>query len=218
MNCRWCLIIITIIFSGCYKDIEPIPSNTRISPSISFPVGMAEFSVGKSFAPIGLPEINLTEPVPDWARYRYLEFSESIALDLASVYDRASAINYLAFRVNIWNQLPVEGRFQGYFYDANDIIIDSLNHDSALVIPKGTISSSGAVLSEGYLKTDIPFSKERIDLLANAKSLVIRSQVRLETANTTEFQWFDTLKLRCQLGVRVDFDLETNGSSGVTGS
>jgi len=219
MTHRWCIIIIAVMLSGCYKDIEPIPTNTRISPSMSFPVGLVEFSVGKTFSTIGQPEINLTEPVPDWARYRYLEFTETILLDLSKVYEKASAIKYLAFRVNVWNQLPVEGNFQGYFYNADDILIDALNHDlSPLLIPPGKISNLGAVLSEGYLKADLPFSKERIDLLANAKKLVIRTVVKIDLVNPSDFQFFEKLKVRCQLGVRVDFDLDTNGSIGFTGS
>jgi len=218
MTYRWCVIITAVILSGCYKDIQPIPNNARISPSISIPIGTTDFSVGKSFSTIGLPEINLNEPVPDWARYRYIEFSETILLDLSSVYDRASAIRYLAFRVNVWNQLPVEGGFQGYFYDGGGVILDSLIHKPPLVIPQGTISISGKVISEGYLKTDIPFSQERILLLRNAKRLIITARVKLDLAKPSDFQFFETLKVRTQLGVRVDFDLDTNGSVGVKGS
>ena len=218
MTYRWCVIITTVILSGCYKDIQPIPNNTRISPSISIPIGTTDFSVGKSFSTIGLPEINLTEPVPDWARYRYIEFSETILLDLSSVYDRASAIRYLAFRVNIWNQLPVEGSFQGRFFDESNVFLDSLSHEPHLAIPQGTISSTGDVISEGYLKTDIPFSHERILLLRNAKKLIITARVRLDLAKSSDFQFFETLEVKTQLGVRVDFDLETNGSVEVKGS
>lgn len=218
MTYKWCIVIFTIILSGCYKDIEPIPDNARISPSFAFPIGVAEFSVGKSFTTIGLPEINLTEPVPDWARYHYIQFSETIPLDLSAVYDDAEIITYLAFRINVWNQLPVEGSFQGYFYDAGDVILDSLNREALLIVPQGRIASTGNVLSEGYLKRDIPFSQERIELLRNAKKLTITSRVRLDLAKASDFQFFEILKVRTQLGVRVDFDLNTDGSNRVKGS
>ena len=212
MTYRWGILIIAVILSGCFKDIEPIPDSARISPSVSLPVGQTEFSVGKSFSTVGLPEINLTEPVPDWARYRYIEFKETIALDLTEVYAQATAIKYLAFRVNVWNQLPAEGCFQVFFYDDAGMMLDSLNHDSPLVVPVGKISSAGTLISEGYLRTDIPLSRERIDLLSNAKELVLRSLIKIDATNPSDFQYFETLKVRCQLGVRVDFDIETDGS------
>lgn len=212
MRCGLITILIVTIISGCYKDIEPIPSSTHLSPSLSFPVGQTEFSVAGNFTTLGLPEINLTDSVPYWAHYHALEFTDQVALDLSEVYKHDSSIAYLAFRINVWNQLPASGTFQAYFYDAANQLIDSLSHSGPLAIPYGSINSVGEVLSEGYLKTDIPITPDRIALLGSATMLEIHSVINLDSVKPIDFQWFDSLKVKCQLGVRVDFDFETTAS------
>lgn len=211
-------ILAVSIISGCYKDIEPIPNSTQLSPSLSFPVGQTEFSVAGGYTTIGLPEINLTDSVPDWAHYHALEFTDRVALDLSKVYQEASSITYLAFRINVWNQLPAAGSFQAYFYDSANQLLDSLSHDGPLSIPLGRINASGEVLSEGYLKADIPLSSDRITLLGNATLLVVHSVINLDNVQPNDFQWFDSLKVKCQLGVRVDFNFETTASISGGGS
>ena len=93
-----------------------------------------------------------------------------------------------------------------------------IHHDGPIVFPLGSIDSRGGVLSEGYLKTDIPISSDRITLLSNATLLVFRSVISLENVQPSSFRWFDLLKLRCQLGVRVDFNFETTATIPHDGS
>jgi len=135
MRCGLLAIIAIITLTGCYKDIEPIPNSTLLSSSLSFPIGYTDFSILGSYSTLGLPDSHLTDLVPDWAHYHALEFTDQVTLDLSKVYQQATSITYLAFRVNVWNQLPAIGSFQAYFYDSANQLIDSLSHDGPIVFP-----------------------------------------------------------------------------------
>lgn len=199
------------MFCGCTKNIEPLPDNATLSPSLSFPLGVGEVLLSKTLNTLGVPVVNLTEDVPAWATYGFVYIADTIPLNLTDVYDHADVITYLMIRTNIWNDFPLGGRAQIYFLDENDNVIDQL-YDDLVSVPPAEHYSNGTVVGTKFESYRTDFTADRIDLLRNAQKVVVYAGLEVTEDGVTESNivYFDQYTLKVQVAIRVDFKMNVN--------
>ncbi len=189
---------------NCTRNIEPMPNGVTVTPSYSFPVGITEVKSTTNFFTLGLPTINLTEDVPDWAKYEFAFYADTVAFNIQEIYSKAEMIEYFMIRTNVWNSYPMRCFAQIYFLDGGYTVIDSLYIPRA-EIPAATVFDG--VVSNRFESFRVDLARERIDLLANSHYVVIYSGLEItEDAITPEnANYFNLYGLKIQVAARVDF-------------
>lgn len=205
----WVVFITTLLC--CTKNIEPLPDTVSFAPSISLPVGEGEFNLSKSLETLGVPVVNLTENVPDWAKHSYVYIQDTIAINLNEVYNQSDLINSIIIRVNIWNEFPLKGDAQIWILDDAQNKIDSLFAQPATV-PAAEVYSNGSVVGTKFESYKVELDKNRIDLWQTAQNAVVKAGLLVTEEGITEqnVQYFDQYKLRVQMAARVDFNINKN--------
>ena len=205
------LLVCIALFVSCTKNIEPLPDAVKLNTSFSLPVGTGEVSLSKTLETLGVPSVNLTENVPDWATYGVVYYADTLPLNLTEVYDNAEYIKYLMIRTNIWNDFPLGGFAQIYFLDGGNSVLDSL-YTTRVTVPAAEHYSNGEVAVTKFESFRTEFSKDRIDLLSDAQKVVIYSGLIVTEAGVTEsnINYFNQYKLKVQVAVRVDFSFNAD--------
>jgi len=203
------LCVLGLFFVNCTRNIEPMPSGVTVNPSYSFPVGITEVKSTTNFFTLGFPTINLTEDVPDWAKYEFAFYADTIAFNIQEIYSQAEMVEYFMIRTNVWNSYPMRCFAQIYFLDAGYNIVDSLYNPRA-EIPAATVFDG--VVSNRFESFRVDLTRERIDLLANSQYVVIYSGLEItEDAITQEnANYFNLYGLKIQVAARVDFVYSSN--------
>lgn len=197
-----------VLLVSCMNGIEPLPSDTEdLSMSLSFPVLNGKVGTSDTYY-IGLPNINIGEDVPDWAKHDTLYYSDTLPVDLYQVYQKSSAIKYLALKVNVWNEYPIDGIVKMYIADSNGAVLYPFWDNHSFVIPRGEVFANGRIFKPSYKGSSIVFNSEQIENLRNAQSIIVDVRLGLKGyKNITNFQNFDNYHLTCEVGARVDFIL-----------
>jgi len=205
------MLAIVLLVVSCTKNIEPLPDAVKLNTSFSLPVGSGEVSLSKTLETLGVPSVNLTENVPEWATYGVVYYADTLPLNLTEVYDNAEFINYLMIRTNIWNDFPLGGFAQVYFLDGSDSVIDSL-YNERVTVPAAEHYDDGVVVGTKFESFRTEFSKARIELLSDAHKVVIYSGLIVTNEGVTEsnINYFDRYKLKVQVALRVDFSFNAD--------
>lgn len=195
-----------VLLVSCTQNIQPLPDDIRVSSSASLPLGFGEITLSKSLQTLGLPILNLHEDVPEWAKYGFVYYADTLPLNLTEVFDRAEYIKYLAIRCNVWNDFPLGGMAQMYFLDGDGTTIDSLYHER-FTVPAAQHYDNGIVAVSKFESSLTKFDSNRINLISNAQKVIILAglEVTDEGVNATNIKYFDMYKLKVQIAVRVDF-------------
>lgn len=198
------IISISFILSSCMSGLEPLPSEVGdLDLSLSIPVAKSVVGLDKTYH-IGPPDWFLTQNVPDWAKYQYLYYSDTVTVDLYKIYEKSNEIRLLEFNINIWNEFPVKGVLDISFIDNVGTEIYAFN---PIPLIEGDIFF-GEVIRAGYSNSKARFDKTLIENLRTANRIVYYLKINLKDANTNTFQYFDDFKMKCHIGARVDFTLK----------
>jgi len=203
------LLLFTIILVvSCTSGLEPLPSDTKdLTMSLSFPVVNRRIGISDTYF-IGAPNINLGEDVPDWAKHDTIFYADTLPIDLYQVYEKSSAINYLAFKVNLWNEFPVSGVVSMRIVDSSGSNLYAFWENNPFVIAKGAVFTNGKIFEPSYEGATISFDSDQIENLRNAQSIIIQVKIGLTDFKTINyFQYFGNYHLTCEVGARVDFIL-----------
>lgn len=201
------LLFSLVFLMSCLSGLDPVSSDVKdISMSLSIPVGKAEIGLAETF-PIGLP--NNQAGVPPWAMFDTIGYSDTLAVDLSKIYDKSKSINYLEFRINVWNEFPVSCIVQSYFTDANGDELYLFENNKPLKITKSDIILNGNIIHPSYSWSYITFDKNQIESLSTKDYLVFNARIILKDSYdyTWKFTYFDRYKMTCQVAARVDFVL-----------
>jgi hypothetical protein len=195
------ITLVSLLLVSCLSGLDPLPTKPKdLTMSVSVPIGTGDFHIVDA-SYIGPPNINLLLNVPEFAKHSNLYFADTLPVDLSKIYEKQYPINYLAFRINIWNDFTAIGAAKIYFVDASYAKIDSLS----LNIVQGHILFNGDIINPGYTYDTISFDQTQIDSLSTAQFLIFNVRIDIHNTNTNDFQYYHLYKLTCQLGARVDF-------------
>ncbi len=186
------------------SGLETLPSEVGdLDLSLSIPVAKSVVVLDK-LEHIGPQDWFLTQNVPEWAKYQYLYYSDTLTVDLYRIYEKASEIKLLEFSINIWNEFPVKGEMKISFIDNIGTEIYAFNPTPVM---DGDIFF-GEVIRAGYSNSKAKFDKILIENLRAANRIVYYLKINLKDANTNTFKYFDSFEMRCHIGARVDFVLK----------
>jgi hypothetical protein len=195
------VVLLSLILVSCLSGLDPLPTKPKdLTMSVSVPIGTSDFHIVDA-SYIGPPNINLLLNVPEFAKHSNLYFADTLPVDLSKIYEKQYPINYLAFRLNIWNDYTAVGAAKIYFTDAAYSKIDSLS----INIVQGRILTNGDVIYPGFSYGTYPFTQTQIESLSTAQYLIFNVNIDIHNTNTNHFQFYHLYKLTCQLGARVDF-------------
>lgn len=202
---RYISIIVFALLTSCFGGLQPLPDKVEdLDLSLSIPVAKAAVGLSETYH-IGPPNWFLTQNVPGWAKYDYIYFTDSVAVDLYRIFENSDDINYLFFRINIWNEFPVMGTLNMHFADNAGNVLYSFD---PMEIEKSDILYNGNVVRPGYSRASAQFDNASIESIRTSEILVFNLKINLKDANTNSFQYFNEFKMNCHLGARIDFILK----------
>ncbi len=196
------LMLSASFFTSCLSGLEPLPTEVEdLSMSLSVPIGKVDVGEPETYH-VGPPNYYLDQNVPDWAKYETIYYTNTLAVDLTEVYNNSSEINYLAFNINIWNEFSTGCTIYLQFADNAYATLYSFD---PIAVEAGRIVQNN-VIYPGYSKTTAVLNKEEIKNLKTVEYLIVHIKIDLKHIRSTyDFQYWDSFKLSCQVGARVDF-------------
>lgn len=198
------IISISIILTSCMSGLEPLPSDVGdLDLSLSIPVAKSVVGLDRTYH-IGPQNWFLNQDVPEWAKYEYIYYSDTVTVDLYRIYEKASEIKYLEFNINVWNEFPVNGSLDICFIDNVGAVIYAFN---TIHVMDGDIFF-GEVIRSGYSNSKVKFDKAMIENLRAANRIIYNLKINLKDGDTVTFKYFENFKMKCHIGARVDFVLK----------
>lgn len=193
---------------SCTKNIEPLPDKVSVSPSVALPVGIGYFNLSKTLHLVGVPSINLTESVPEWATYRYVYVEEEFPFNIHEAYNEAEIIDRIEFKLNLWNEFPLAANAQVYVLNGSDAVIDSLLTEP-LLVPRAEHYSDGSVIGTRFESTRVLLDDARIDKLQEGRKVRVKAGliVTEEGINSQNINLFDQYTMTVQIAAKIDFSV-----------
>ncbi|MBN1987908.1 MAG: hypothetical protein JW783_00740 [Bacteroidales bacterium] len=192
---------------SCTKNLEPMADSVFVSTSISVPLGYGVFAVDGNLVPIGIPEINLAEDVPNWAKHKVVRVTDSVAFSIGALYDRVDTIRQIVFKVNVWNQFPASAQVQVSFHQSGGALIDRLWLDNPFAIGASQVNSQGELFREAFSQSEVPMGGNRVYALRSVSYCLFTSHIFLEGVDPLLLNKFGEYTLTCQIAARADVDV-----------
>lgn len=197
-------LAVVVLLTSCFGGLQPLPDKIEeLNLSLSIPVAKAEVGLADTYH-IGPPNCFLNLNVPTWAKYEYIYFTDSVAVDLYRIFEHSVEISYMSFNINVWNEFPVKGTLVMDFIDNAGNKLFTFN---PFTIEPGDILMNN-VVKPGFSKVTAEFDKTKIESIRTAEYLAFNVKINLKDANIYGFQYFDQFTMNCHLGARVDFVLK----------
>jgi hypothetical protein len=128
-----------------------------------------------------------------------LVLQDTVDLDLSELDDVTSA----EFKVVIANDFPADISVQSYFYDDNNVLIDSL-FDERLLLPAAEVDqSTGKTIYGQEEVTFIDFEVDRFEQLKNGKKLLMNVKINTEQASSGPLWIYNDYGIRFKLGAKL---------------
>lgn len=204
-------VIIIIITTACTSNLKSLPDSIEVKPSLSIPVSDMYFTLDTGLILQGLPQINLSENVPEWAKHTFVYKRDTIPFNLTEAYDEADYIEKLTIKLNMWNEFPIEGAGFITFLDENYLPIDVIPSDT-LRLDKAGYYSDGTTIGTRFSNTKVIFDAQRIENLRNAQYVEIFTGLYVTDEDITEenVSFFNSYKIRVQIAAQIDFKVVSN--------
>ena len=221
------IILITIlimdVLPSCYdKDFLDISDSVRWHPSFSLPVGSSTFEVNNFFASlIDTTILNALDSFPvEFNDSLMFVYQEKIPLEIDSlnysfedITDEYDKIDSMLFRVCVENGFPTNAEIQIYLADSADNIIDSLfTVPSSNFFPPAKFDADEKVIEPSIGTVDIPFNRERLDNVKNAKNILFNVNISVTNDDITTVKFYSSYNILVKLGVRVAFHMDISVS------
>jgi len=196
---------VSVLLSSCMSGLEPLPTEIGdLEQSVSIPVAKSEVGLEKTYH-VGTQNWFLNQNVPEWAKYEYIFYDDTVTVDLYKIYEKSDVITYMSFSINIWNEFPVKGTLNMSFIDNTGALLYAFE---PVPVIDGDILFNGNVARPGYSNSKVKFDKTLIENIRTANRLTYRLTMKLKDANSNSLRYFDKFKMNCQIGARVDFILK----------
>ena len=128
-----------------------------------------------------------------------LILQDTVDLDLSDLDDVTSA----EFKTVIANDFPADITIQSYFYDDNDVLIDSLFKER-LLLPAAEVNLNTGKTNPGLdVVTFEDFEAGRFDKLKNGKKVLMNVKINTEQASSGPLWIFNDYSIRFKLGAKL---------------
>lgn len=145
-------------------------------------------------------KINMEVELPLYGRASGFVTRDTINLDLSS-YDE---VDNAEFKLVVDNAIPLEVAIQGYFLDANNVIVDSLLTGPQTLVPGAPVDANGAATGTQQKVSFIPFEDARFARIRdNAKRLWLNAAFSTLNNGNTSVRVLNTQDVRIRLGAKL---------------
>lgn len=153
--------------------------------------GLRGFVTDSSFYKV---RVDVDLPLYGWA----INFGvrDTFDLDLGSL-DRA---DYAEFKIVTENSMPVAIGLQGYFYDANGVMLDSLFESSMSIIENVAVDLDGNPTGFNEVITYVDFPVDRFNAIKKAKSIEIAATFFTSTNGAQSVRIKDDQDVKIRMG------------------
>lgn len=128
-----------------------------------------------------------------------LILQDTVDLDLSDLGD----VNSAEFKSVIANDFPADITLQSYFYDENDVLIDSLFRER-LVLPAATVdAASGKTLGGEDVVTFEEFEEGRFEALKAGRKVLVNVKINTEQASAGSLWIYNDYGIKFKLGAKL---------------
>lgn len=204
------LLLILAGFSSCMKDKpEDFPDKVIWDPELAFPIGMEAYGMNaESGFDMTLFETDPLTGLPLWVNEVELVMGGSVDFNLSNLDSYIDSVNWIMFRLGIYNGFPNEAMTQAYFLDAASNVLDSMFSEGPLAVPAGTPISEGESIDPSYVRRDAIFNKDRIAPLENATEILFRAVLLNQDIDTNLVPYYPNYEIDIEIGMMTNLTLE----------
>lgn len=128
-----------------------------------------------------------------------LVLQDTIDLDLQELEEVTGA----EFKTVIANDFPADITLQGYFYDDNEVLLDSLFKERLLLPAAQVDGSTGRTLPPEEVITFEDFEEARFDNLKNGKKVLVNVKINTEQASSGPLWIYNDYGIQFKVGAKL---------------
>ncbi len=128
---------------------------------------------------------------------------------------QGTEVTGVLFKTGVENGFPIDLRFQLYFMDSTNTILDSLYQDfDDNLMESGAINAAGEVITPTLKIKEVEYNRTRALALSNATQIMLKAASNSEGANATlgansqVIKLYDYYKVNVRLSMRVDLSIQ----------
>ena len=148
-------------------------------------------------------DVDLKVELPLWGHAKYFVLQDTFDLDMGEFYEDIDSLEWMLFRINADNAMPVEVGIQIYFVDSMYSVVDSLYDDGQMrFLESGVIDGSGKVVQPTNKISDFRFTSERLSGLQDVRYIFTRGYINTTDEATKLVRFYGENYLNLKLGVQ----------------
>ena len=204
------LLLILAGFSSCMKDKpEDFPEKVIWDPELAFPIGMKQYGMNaESGFDTTLFEEDPSTGLPLWVNKVEVLMEGSIYFDLSKLDSKIDSVDWIMFRLGIYNGFPNEVMTQAYFLDATSSVLDSMFSEGPHTVPPGTPISEGESIDPSYSRIDATFDRERLSSLENTTEILFRALFLNRYIDTNLVPYYPNYEIDVEIGMMTKLTIE----------
>ncbi len=204
------LLLIFAGFSSCMKDKpEDFPDKVIWDPELAFPIGTKAYGMNaESGFDTTLFEEDPLTGLPLWVNEVEVVMKGSIDFDLSNLDSYIDSVNWIMFRLGIYNGFPNEVMTQAYFLDASSSVLDSMFSDGPLAVSPGTPISEGESIDPSYSRNDAMFDRERLTAIENTTEILFRALLLNQDIDTNLVPYYPNYEIDIEIGMMTNLTIE----------
>ena len=143
--------------------------------------------------------VNVDVELPLEGTVNNLVLQDTVDLDLSDLDDVTSA----EFKTVIANDFPADITVQGYFYDENDVLLDSLFKER-LMLPAAQVDLASGRTFPGDEEINFEeFSSDRVDKLQNGRKILVNLKINTEQASSGPLWIYNDYGITFKVGAKL---------------
>ncbi|PKP20050.1 MAG: hypothetical protein CVU05_09895 [Bacteroidetes bacterium HGW-Bacteroidetes-21] len=160
--------------------------------------------------------VDLEVELPLWGHASLLALQDTQSFVVQDIFPDSTelsldSVQWIKFRLNVENGMPLDAVVQVYFADTLGNVYDSLFYDqsTAQIINAGILGSTGRVVASTTKMTDIVFTTPRLQHLKPVQRVLIRGS--LKTANISSQQnvrFYSDYTIKVKIGLQAKGDID----------
>lgn len=139
----------------------------------------------------------------------YFELRSNTEVDFSGV-DQLDKVNYGNFVISASNGFPFAVRLQGYMYNDQNVLIDSLFVPGSNVIDAGNLNSNNEVVTANQKKVQIPIGKTKIENLKKCKRIKIVSRFVMPQ-NPPDIKILERYEVKVNIVANMNYNVALGG-------
>jgi len=204
------LALVAAVLPSCMKHApERLPESFAWNPGLAFPLGESSFgmNIGSGFDTLLLKLDSITG-LPAWVHEQVLTMQGTMDFDLSTIDGNLDHMNWMLFRVNIFNGFPDRLLAQAYFTDPAGNPIDSLFADGPMVVSPGSVQGSGETILPAFAQRDAFFERDRIEPLLDATAILMRAAIVYPDPDIALIPFYPSYHFEVRIGAMIDVTVQ----------